>query len=90
MTDLQEKGSDKRVIYILSELMTQVAEMQKVVGDKTNAGLERLKADLMQINAEYKKSASLRNMDIIRNKLIRLDKQLRQQYSPLAVKDDFK
>jgi len=90
MTAIKYNESDKSINYMLGQLIVQIEELQKISGASLEEGLGDIKNELNNVVKEFAKPAGLRNRTLIENRLIRLDRKFRKNYSPRIIKDNFK
>ncbi len=84
----EDKGSDKKIAYILKQMMVQLEEMSKLLGEKQRELLLVSVEKLRNIEQRMKMPASVRNNHGIRRKVERIGKQVRRNFRFQQVEDD--
>ena len=78
-TALEEKASDKKVRYILSQVYAQIDEMKKLVDPEKSVQLDRLKDLLSYFEGSLKDPWVSRNVSRIQSDLRAFDRMMRTQ-----------
>ncbi len=86
LTEFQEKHSDKRRRYIISQMLAQLDAMQDVVQGEKKTLLTQLRDSLQSVSADFERPMGIRNDDLLEKQITHLERQLRNTLSPQDVK----
>lgn len=75
---LEEKGSDKKITYLLNQILVQMEEMGKVLTGEPQKLLTQYIAKMQRIQEEITKPSAIRNNYGIKRKVDLIGKQVRQ------------
>jgi len=82
--------SDKRQKYLLAQVLGQLEEMKNWLIDPKLQEFSGVVDGYYSVQKRYEKPAQLRNMHIIRLKLERSAKKIRNEFNPKLLQDYFK
>ena len=79
---IDERQTDKRQKYFLTQLIMQLAEMRNWIGAEKEKGLEEMLEDARWVEGAYDQPAVMRNTYAMKKKMERVDRRVRNEYSP--------
>lgn len=82
MTSLQDKSTDKRIRFNLTQLETQVERLEVLFSGEPVKILKGCRDRLVKVKAKMEQPEGLRNMDLIKAELIAIDKDFRAHFRP--------
>jgi hypothetical protein len=80
-------GSDKRALYDLNQLLTQLGDMQKIVIGEKQKQLAQHYTAVEGVIKKYNQPAPVRNTPVLKSTIDSVDKQMRRNFKPGDVRD---
>lgn len=84
---LEEDGSDKRQVYVLTQMAVQLENLEKLLADEQKPGLTQLRNDLQGVLDTMKTPAVMRESSAIQSKMRSIDDRLRNNFDIEHVQD---
>ncbi len=87
MQEINVNQNDKRQVYLLTEAINQLQEMDKVVVGQKKDALEEVIKNLNAVKDEFKTPAPMRSLSTIKSRVERNAKTISSELHPRLMKD---
>ncbi|MCK5215788.1 MAG: hypothetical protein KAR05_10615 [Candidatus Omnitrophica bacterium] len=85
---LEEGGRDKHVLYVIDKEIMLLVDMKNLLQEAKQKGIEAQIQKLRKIEADLNRPEAFRNQDAMLKNLIRIDRDIRNDFKPDVVIND--
>lgn len=86
---VEENSNDKRILFLMQQTLSELKGMALCISSDKVAPLSSVISDLEKVNQELSEPSTIRNMNLIQNKIERAFKSVRENWKPKQVQSIF-
>lgn len=79
LTVIEEPGRDKRLRYVLEQMMIQLGQMKQLADEDKKALFGPYESALLEAKKQFLQPSAFRNPFVMKSKIVKLDRDFRRQ-----------